>query len=130
MNTFRLSLAFILLATLVGCGPIYDTRYDLIPPPDEGGRFCVVECERIQMECRQGEERNYHNCNRNAQDAQAQYQHCLNKNNNDSKKCRHLSAHPYCPPANYANCDNSYRRCFQNCGGQVHSRQVCVFNCP
>jgi hypothetical protein len=119
-----------LLISLTGCGPIYDTRYDLIPPTDDAGRFCTVECERLQLDCRRAEDRKYQDCTRDRQDAQNDYQRCLNKHKNDSSKCRGLSPNTYCSSANYSMCDSDYRRCFQNCGGQVHSYQVCVFNCP
>jgi len=125
----RLLILPLLLLLLTGCGPIYETRYDLLPPTDDAGRFCTVECERVKLDCRRLEDRKYQQCNRDRQDAEADYQRCLDRNKNDSGKCKRLSNKTYCRAANYEACDADYRRCFQNCGGQVHSRQVCVFNC-
>lgn len=124
-------ILLILTLGLAGCGPIYDTRYDLTPPSDEAGRFCTVECERLRLDCRRAEDRKYQNCQRDRQDAESAYQRCRNRyKDNPDKHCRYLSPTTYCASADYAACDADYRRCFQNCGGQVHSRQVCVFNCP
>ncbi len=127
------SIALILLSSLLilaGCGPIYDTKYDLMPPSDEAGRFCVVECERINGDCRRDAQHRYDRCERDNREARDEFERCRRKHaENANKRCGSSASTNYCS-SDTASCDSAYRRCFQNCGGEIHTRQVCVFNCP
>ena len=119
------------LLLLAGCGPIYDTRYDLIAPTDDAGRFCTVECERISSDCRQAAERKQERCERDNREAKSEYESCRRKHSeNANKRCGSSAPNNYCASPQLAGCDSDYRRCFQNCGGEVQTHQVCVFNCP
>ncbi len=113
---------------LVGCGPIYETRYTLTPPPGAEGRACVFQCDNTQLRCRQIQDLERQNCERDEQLAHYEYQNCLNQREKDSGiKC--AQRYVYCPSASYESCEAEYRSCFQTCGGVVQSRQECVFNC-
>lgn len=124
-----LLLAFAGLAGLSGCGPVYTTRYDFVPPPNESGGYCTAMCDRNQMDCRRYEDRKNDRCNQDVRYAKQEYEDCLNRNNRDLTKCSDRSFGMNCFSPNYSVCDDTYRRCYQNCGGTVLSRQECVFNC-
>jgi len=38
------TIVFLLAALLAACGPIYETRYDFIPPNSSQGMMCVQNC--------------------------------------------------------------------------------------
>lgn len=131
MKAIMLALLSSLLF-LAGCGPIYDTRYDLLAPTDDAGRFCVVECERMSSDCRRAEERKHERCERDNREQKSEYERCRRKHGENANKHCGFNAPvgSYCPSANVSGCDRDYRRCFQNCGGEIQTHQVCVFNCP
>ncbi len=112
---------------LGGCGPIYDTRYYFTPPSDPHGQACIFQCENLKLQCEQVERMKEENCNMRARMDQDR---CLN---DIRRKGREPKAHE-CPlyvscSANYEHCEAKYRQCYQNCGGIVHTEEVCIFNC-
>jgi hypothetical protein len=119
----------LLVAALTGCGPIYTTRYDYIPPTTESGAYCVAQCERNRLDCRRYEDRKSDRCNQDVRAAKADYEDCLSRNNRDIMKCNDRSFGMLCAAPSYSGCDDDYRRCFQYCGGMVNSHQECALNC-
>lgn len=111
-----------------GCGPIYDTRYYYTPPQDPHGRFCILQCENLQMQCEQLEQMKVENCNHRARMEQDRCRSDIRRHGREPKphECPMIGT---CS-ADTEHCENKYRICYQNCGGQVHAEQVCVFNCP
>lgn len=138
-----------LAAILGGCSsqPVYRTQYDLTAPGTESGRQCTVGCETNRLLCEQRNDehiarceeqadRAFNNCSEDADrrmssciaDLQRQYgdrwstyeSHC---HATVSNTCSRQA----CGTA--SSCDNGYRACFTNCGGQVDTRAICVRNC-
>ncbi len=124
-----ISLCFIVCASfLTGCGPIYDTRYHYTPPKNPQGMSCIFQCDNMKMQCEQFEMMRVENCMNQARLEQYRCQDNIRRQNREPKKSE-------CPliiscSQNMERCDEKYRICYQNCGGQVHAEQICVFNCP
>ncbi len=124
------------VAALAGCAgfqsptaPRYRTDHLYEGPASDEGQRCVRRCEKNKEYCRQVAERGtqdeYLKCDEEAQD---EYENCTMRTTSFSEKrqCYRKS----CPVgADYVNCESGYRNCFEGCGGQVWSRQVCEENC-
>jgi len=116
--------------TLSGCGPIYSTQYRYTPPVDSNGRMCVNQCANSRDLCRQLEEsrasQEQAQCQQNAS---MRYALCLSSAKTDQARSQ-CNSSSYCSrSANTERCEESYRQCFQNCGGKIDSFQVCDFGC-
>lgn len=116
--------------SLIACGPVYRTTYDYIPPADTSGKQCLNQCLSIRELCRSSAENRASQeraaCQQNATFA---YVACMATAKTDSERSR-CSAHSSCDrAADTSSCDHEYRLCYQNCGGTVTSRQVCVSGC-
>lgn len=124
-----LSLFFIVfILFLTGCGPIYDTRYHYTPPQDPQGMNCIFQCDNMKMQCEQLEMMRYENCMNRAKLEQDRCLDNIRRQNREPKKNECPLIHSCSQDTE--RCDVQYRICYQNCGGQVHAEQVCVFNCP
>lgn len=123
-------LTFLLLPLLAGCGPVYRTVYDYIPPEDQAGRQCLNQCLQMQQMCNSSAE------NRAAQEratcqqtAALTYAACLASAKTDQDRSR-CSSSSYCNrQADFSYCTSNYNMCYQNCGGMVASRVECVEFC-
>jgi len=115
---------------LSGCGPIYSTQYRYTPPLDTNGKMCVNQCASSRDLCRQLEEsrasQEQAQCQQNAT---MRYALCLSNAKTDQARSQ-CNSSSYCSrSANTERCEESYRQCFQNCGGKIDSFQVCDFGC-
>ena len=104
-----------LLATLfmaTSCfGSSYETRYAYGPPTTPEGRMCVNQCQQMSTMGKQ----NYVN----AQQAKGLL---INKTvDNFKRPCYNNSCEQ--------ECDQNFRFCFMNCGGQVREHTVCTAFC-
>lgn len=54
------------VASLVSCGPVYETRYSFTPPRSAEGRSCAFQCQNGKLQCQQIEEMQEQRCNENA----------------------------------------------------------------
>ncbi|MCK5521664.1 MAG: hypothetical protein KAI83_00895 [Thiomargarita sp.] len=97
----------------VGCGPIYDTVDNFIPPATSQGKICANNCESQKMMCEQLADQKKENCELRGEQA------CKNKKDCDK---------PYCS-ADYSKCERSYKTCYKSCGGKVESKRICVMGC-
>lgn len=118
------------LAGLAGCGPVYETRYELTPPPaSQASAACLAGCEVQRSACIQRMDEQFALCR-----SQAQL---------DALSCRSWSrfgrsdrwGYPYdCVVPiclnDRASCEAGFQACYRGCGGQVTPRQVCVERCP
>jgi hypothetical protein len=101
---------------IAGCTTV---RYEYQPPPSESGKMCVTQCQGIREVCRGNEinrvqaerqscerrsENVFRDCQRNAKGAE------------EAKKCYRPACHV---PENYWRCDESFRQCFEGCGGTI-----------
>lgn len=115
------------LLTLIGCGPIYDTQYQFTPPDDGNGRACIYQCENGREQCTELEELREESCENRAE---SEYQRCADniyrRKGRDPKwnECYRESC-----SSDTERCENSYRSCYQSCGGKVRAETVCVANC-
>jgi hypothetical protein len=125
-----LSSLLALSLALSGCGPIYSTQYRYTPPLDTNGKMCVNQCASSRDLCRQLEEsrasQEQAQCQQNAT---MRYALCLSNAKTDQARSQ-CNSSSYCSrSANTERCEESYRQCFQNCGGKIDSFQVCDFGC-
>ncbi|MGF1643860.1 MAG: hypothetical protein ACFCUJ_09455 [Thiotrichales bacterium] len=124
-------LAMVLsLMAISGCGPVYRTVYSFEPPRDENGLRCARQCEDTLRECVAAEDLRDENCRREQQLADLEHQRCRDLaraagRKDDVCQTRYVS----CIGGRHERCDDNYRRCYEHCGGQVHSQQVCSMFC-
>jgi hypothetical protein len=112
---------------LFGCGPVYNTTYSYTPPKSAEGRACTFQCNQIQIQCQQLEDMNRARCEDEAQRRQRQCEWDLRVTEGRKPKwyeCGNDSCY-----ANYARCEQTYRACYQSCGGQISADTRCVANC-
>ena len=112
------------LMTLSGCGPIYETRYNLTPPQGQMGQICTNQCDQIRLQCIQNEDQRLQNCETQNRLARLEYEQCRNMKYSD---CYDSST--WCDSSDHEMCEGQFRACYSNCGGKVESYQVCVFGC-
>ena len=112
----RLFTAVIFVLLLAAC-----SHYEYRPPASEAGRQCTVQCAAVREMC-------FSNENNRAQNEKASceqrnrwnYQQCMRRadDKDDAKAC--ARAQPTCwANANNFRCEENYRSCYVNCGGQV-----------
>ncbi len=115
-SIIRFGIAAFFLTLIAAC-----SHYEYHPPATEAGRLCTVQCAavremcisnenvRAQNEkyaCEQRNRRNYDQCMRRAEDK------------DDARAC--ARAQPTCyASASTFRCEENYRSCYVNCGGQV-----------
>ena len=46
----------LLLLLLIGCGPIYSTKYNYQAPNNPEGKQCIFQCENYRLQCEQAED--------------------------------------------------------------------------
>lgn len=131
MNTYRLSNAaqlslLALLFSVVSCGPQMQTNYQYFPPENPQGQACIFQCENSRMQCQHIQDMEYQRCQDRAED---RYQRCEDSNEYRRKDDKQYCYREYCSSPDGERCDNSYRSCYQSCGGRVTSETVCVANC-
>jgi len=114
-----------LLFLLGGCGPVYRTVYTYQPPQDAQGMHCTMLCENIRMQCRTNETYRIQSCEDENRIAHLEYERCVVM---EYDYCWDNWT-MFCGMGNYKRCDTDYRLCYQNCGGQIFSREVCVSGC-
>ena len=129
-----LSLVSFLLAIicLTGCGPIYRTNYNYVPPHSGAGKMCISQCLQNKSMCEQSCEMRNESCKERAhEDAIVQfeaYKHEQFKNKQPIKRSvSDFDTSSSC----YENCDcaPSFNSCYSACGGQVQENKVCVAFC-
>ena len=131
-------------ALLSACSPSYRTDYQYIPPLKETGRSCANNCLVAKTNC---------NLACTTQEAQCYRRVQLQDSMDDSlyrggywNNGIALSASPgmgyggmygggynttVCrADACLGSCEESYQKCFTDCGGKVTSREVCIAHCP
>lgn len=124
-------LVGILIAGLIGCGPVYRTEFTYVPPDSIEGRQCTVQCANVRELCRSRVEtrasREQAACQK---DVIARQATCMAAARDDQEraKCRFSTTHCRSVP-DTRQCDNEYNVCYETCGGRVDAYQVCVSGC-
>ena len=115
---------------LSGCAPRYQPRPSYTPPDSHMGRMCVANCQNSKNQCKQIRQmqRNQSRmqidqCEKNAQ---INYRNCVNAGNVGCYRadCSYLQN-----SVMTSDCQGDYDVCYQNCGGRIDWREVCVANC-
>ncbi len=127
-------IAFFMAFGLTGCGPQYQTSYLYQPPPSAGARQCIAQCQGQRDYCRERVQDRYESCrSQRRQEAYYEYRAYLREMERERKRPVYsLSSFDrsyQCSSSNSGQCTNSYNECYQNCGGRVTTRTVCVSNC-
>ncbi len=117
-----------LVVAMSGCGPMYETSYQLTPPKSSQGQTCVMQCENMKLQCENLAEMKKQMCeDRSAMQVERCEAEIYRKKNRDAKwgEC---SASQSCSD-DTERCLKQYHNCYQTCGGKVKAEQVCVMNC-
>lgn len=136
-NGFLSFMSGALLLLVGGCGPVYETTYELHPPENYQGRVCTNQCSQTQQFCQQNCASQIQMCEYNERlRSQNEYyvyveqQRAANQaivrtpeSFYDSFRCRETMN--VCQ----AQCQSSYRSCFAGCGGSVIPHTQCVASC-
>jgi hypothetical protein len=117
---------------LTGCGPIYQTKYDYMPPRSSTGMMCVAQCQQGKSTCEQMCQLRNDNCRTQArQDAIYRYeiykQARQDRGRAPKKEVGDFDSSNSCNIP--CRCESSFRACYAACGGQVLEQQVCVAFC-
>ena len=110
----------------VACGPVYETRYSLVPPESATGRACIFQCETSQSQCEQIQDLEKDRCEDQSQRDQEQ---CEWEYRRQGKKPKWYECGSTSCTSDYTQCEERFRRCYQTCGGTVSSENVCVYGC-
>lgn len=128
------SLAIILIASILvtGCGPIYSTTYQYVPPKSHRGRRCANRCLMQKSTCE-------NNCNILHQacrmEANAAAEPAYRAYVRQERKAGKTPWRTLGDFADYSNCGgdcgcgSNYNQCFTNCGGQIIPHTVCTAFC-
>lgn len=119
-----------------GCGPVYETRYQYVPPATADGKVCANQCTQIESLCARNCRLEERACVSDARrDAERDYDHYvrerqaahqpIDKTVNDFRYDYHCAASRACEQR----CEADYRGCYQTCGGQVTESSVCTAFC-
>ncbi len=116
--------------TLAGCAPVYKTSYTYEAPENNDVRACTLDCRETQIECKQSEDREYRYCLDDFRFEQHRYERCrtIYRDNQDLRLGCHRPAY-FCSRPNYADCEEAYAACYENCGAKVTREKTCVSNC-
>lgn len=120
-------LGLLALLGLAGCGPVYHTDYSFTPPKSQVGVNCTLHCENNRLQCRQVEDVQVQSCELRAERDRDYCEDQIRwRKGRDTKwyECTLDSC-----SANYERCDESYRLCYESCGGKVTATTRCVQNC-
>lgn len=111
----RLRVAILLAVGLLasGCGPTI--RYVYTPPASAEGRVCTSQCRNNLTQCVALQDARYQDCQRQHDAAMHNYSQCRDAG---GRACR---LPPSCFPPTRWECEESYRACYQNCGGHIEA---------
>ena len=121
-----LVLAFV-LGGVSACGPVYHTDYAFRPPKSAEGRSCVFQCEQSRQQCRQIEDMQQDNCQNRSYWENARCEDDIRRRKGREPKWYECGTDSC--SADYDRCDDSYRSCYQSCGGEVQTNTYCVSGC-
>ena len=128
----RAALILLLALNLTGCGPIYSTRTELIPPSTAEGKLALNDCLHHKQECSNSCQNIQVQCEQNEaiRHVATEVVEALARKDGDDKKHRSRGSKCNQHMKNCGNgCENTYLACFQNVGGIVNTYRECVYNC-
>jgi|GEM_PF-1869708 len=123
----------LVVTTLVGCSPVYRTTYAYMPIAGRQGQACSNQCDSARQQCQQMSRQITMQCQTQAQ---ADYRLCeATKTYGYNKKGEvECLSNCYCSVAScsdpdFATCEENYKNCYLNCGGEVKASTSCVNFC-
>jgi len=122
-----------ILCILTACGPSYKTSYEYVPPNSMKGKMCVNRCLSAKRMCQQSCREEQGECEKQArQNARFQYRSYVAERRHKNLPIeRNLDSfyNDFDCRTRACGCDNDYRFCYANCGGDVIEHRECVSNC-
>ena len=112
------------LSSVTACGPQYQTVYDYQPPQSKDGLACIRQCSINQTD--------NNACNlshRTKKDIKRLHSPSPAQEPEEPTLEEHIELYSE-KCSMQCGCDDSYRTCYQGCGGNINSREVCIDNCP
>lgn len=128
----RLLFILFLVGALMGCGPIYETKYTYVPPKSQAGKMCVAQCVQNRGNCDQMCQMRNDTCRAQAKQ-NAVYQYELYRSDQErsgqpiKKSVSDFDDSYNCN--NNCNCAPTYNACYSACGGQILTHKECVAFC-
>ena len=129
MQIIRLAVgvfSFIVLILACAPTPVYQIKYDYLPPESAEGKGCTQQCENTRIQCEQAVNKEIEQERLKAQQA---YQQCLLSQSGGARVPILCNDPSQSIKPDYSNCLASHNRCFQGCGGRVEEKNVCIKNC-
>ena len=130
-----LLLALILL--LASCAPVVETTYRYAPPESAEGQRCVAACAAERATCSQSCDRREKLCLTDA-DSRALRDYRIDTDDfGNARRPSSRSVFDYmdryrslCRMEGCRNaCGDTYRACYERCGGRVTATRTCTANC-
>lgn len=123
----------LIITLLCGCGPVYETHYHYYAPQAWQGRKCVNKCLAARSSCRMECATLNQSC-RNSADLAAlpgyiTYNHEADKSGEPNDTSLNDFADTSGCNAS-CGCNETFRECFENCGGTIKTTTVCTAFCP
>jgi len=119
-----------ILVSLAGCGPVYETRFELTPPPaSDASAACLAGCEVQRSACLQRMDELFALCRSRAQLDALSCRSGSRFDRHDRWGYPYDCVVPICIN-DRASCEAGFQACYESCGGRVTPRQVCVERCP
>jgi hypothetical protein len=110
---------------LIGCGPSYQTVYHYKLPKHRSDRHCVAQCRMGLSQC----QNSCRAANQNCQSQQLIADDIASRHRHHHRDDAAFYGPSYDCYQN-CNCRQAYNDCYTDCGGQVDTQQVCIYNCP
>jgi hypothetical protein len=136
MPSYRNLFIGLAAATLVACGPVYKTTYELTPPQTAEGRLCTSQCQQTKSACQRGGYDRYQLCKERKQaHAERAYndyrmQQLMQKKPIKKSRRHFYSGYSCRQEASYKkSCEQDFVGCFATCGGKVTPHTICTANC-
>lgn len=128
-------ITFLSCVLLMGCGPVYQTGYEIIPPKSEMGRMCANNCLMAQTNCTQACEIQKNQCREIERlRAESDYNSYVAQQSREGRVAKRelhdFYRMSYCDQSSCdENCQNTYHICHTNCGGNVIPYTYCSAFC-
>ena len=133
-GTVRCLFALVTLL-VVGCGPVYETTYDLTPPRSAEGRLCASQCANTQQYCRRNCSLEMDQCKSRArEEGRREYYRYVQERREkgksiDRSESSFENTYSCSEIACKDECGGDFRNCHVNCGGTVTPHRVCTAFC-
>lgn len=129
----RCVLVVLSLLLLSACGPRYDVVYRYVPPRSERGMTCVKHCATAKRLCQRVCNSGNSGCLKQARSqARLDYQrYVADQTAAGREPTRTVESFfdSHACPVKQCGCENSYRDCFEMCGGQAIEERRCTHSC-